>query len=156
MTFRSFLHNRRGIGRFAVAVALVLAASPAARAEIEPKYYRDWQMKAPEALTIVPVSVRPVVTTGRPRSGEGLLIHTSVEAEAIVESVTRSASGLKPGDSIRIEYKSTRAEPPAAGPRPIPVLKRGQSYPAFLLGVSKGLYAPAARGASFEPLIDLK
>jgi hypothetical protein len=97
-----------------------------------------------------------VVTSERDRAGDGMLIRTRVEAEAIVESVTRSASGLKPGDSIRIEYTTMRAEPPIPGPRPIPVLKRGQPYPAFLLGVSKGLYAPAAKGASFEPLIETK
>jgi hypothetical protein len=139
-----------------VALALVLAATSPSLAEIEPKYYQAWQRKASEVLTIVPVSVRPVVRSERHRSGDGMLIHTRVEADAIVESVTRSASGLKPGDSIRIEYTSTRAEPPMPGPRPITVLKRGQSYPAFLLGVRKGLYAPAAKGASFEPLIELR
>jgi hypothetical protein len=138
------------------AAVCVAAAAAVARAEIDPKYYREWQEKAPEALTIVPVSVRPVVTSERQRSGEGMLIHTRVEVEAIVESVIRSASELKPGDAIRIQYTTTRADPPLVGPRPIPVLKRGEPYPAFLLGVSKGLYAPAAKGASFEPLIELR
>ena len=148
----------RSMGVFAVAAALMMVFAPASpsRAEIEPKYYREWQLKATEMLTIVPVSVRPSVTSARNRSGDGMLVHTRVEAEAIVESVTRTASGLKPGDAIRIEYTSTRAEPPMPGPRPIPVLKRGQSYPAFLFGVSKGVYAPAAKGASFEPLIEPK
>ena len=148
----------RSVGAFAVAAALAMVFAPSSPslAEIEPKYYREWQLKATEVLTIVPVSVKPVVTSERHRSGDGMLIHTRVEAEALVESVTRTASGLKPGDAIRIEYTTTRAEPPMPGPRPIPVLKRGQHYPAFLLGVSKGLYAPAAKGASFEPLIELK
>jgi hypothetical protein len=101
-------------------------------------------------------AVKPAVSTQRHRSGDGLLIQTRVEAEATVEKVERSASGLKPGDAIRIHYTTTRAEPPMSGPRPLPVLKRGETVPAFLLGVSKGLYAPAAKGASFEPLIKLK
>jgi hypothetical protein len=156
---RAFLNcfgRRIGAFAFAAGLAMVFAPSSPSRAEIDPKYYRQWQLKAPEQLTIVPVSVKPVVTSERQRSGDGLLIHTRVEAEATVEKVVRSASGLKPGDSIRIQYTSTRAEPPMAGPRPIPVLRRGETYPAFLLGVSKGLYAPAAKGASFEPLIELR
>jgi hypothetical protein len=135
----------------------VLAATPAlSRAEIEPRYYREWQDKAPEALTLRIGAVRPAVTSERHRSGDGLVVHTRVEAEATVETVERSASGLKPGDAIRIQYTTTRAEPPMPGPRPLPVLKRGETVPAFLLGVSKGLYAPAAKGASFEPLIKLR
>lgn len=140
----------------AAALAMVFASASPTLAEIEPKYYRAWQLKATEILTIVPVSVRPLVRSENRRGGEGILIHTQVEAEAIVQSVTRSASGLKPGDTIRIEYTTTRADPPMAGPRPIPVLKRGQPYPAFLFGVTQGMYAPAAKGASFEPLIELK
>jgi len=148
----------RSVGVFVLAAALAMIFAPASTslAEIEPKYYREWQAKAPEVLTIRVDAVHPVVTSERHRSGDGMLIHTRVEAEAAVEKVERSVSGLKPGDTIRIRYVSTRAEPPMPGPRPIPVLKRGESYPAFLLGVSKGLYAPAAKGASFEPLIELK
>ncbi len=144
---------RRSFGALAVAVTLIVVSS--ARAEIDPKYYREWQEKAPEALTIRVDEVHPVVTSARDRSGDGMLIHTHVDAAATVERVERSASGLKPGDKIRIQYVTTRADPPMAGPRPIPLLKRGETYPAFLLGVSKGLYAPAAKGASFDPLIEL-
>ena len=148
----------RSVGAFVVAagLAMVFAPSSPSQAEIEPKYYRQWQDKAPEVLTIRVGAVKPAVTSERHRSGDGMLIHTRVEAEATVEKVERSASGLKPGDTIRIQYLSTRAEPPMAGPRPLPVLKRGEAYPAFLLGVSKGVYAPTAKGASFEPLIELK
>ncbi|HEY7610997.1 MAG TPA: hypothetical protein VIF14_17350 [Alphaproteobacteria bacterium] len=152
-----FLCAGRSVGAFAVAAALgmVFAPSTPSLAEIEPKYYREWQDKAPEVLTIRVGAVKPVMTSERHRSGDGMLIHTRIEAEATVEEVERSASGLKPGDTIRIHYTTTRAEPSMVGPRPLPVLKRGETYPAFLLGVSNGLYAPAARGASFEPLIKL-
>jgi len=150
-----FCVSRRIAIAAAAGIALIFASAAISHAEIEPKYYRAWQDKAPEVLTIRIDAVKPIVTTQPHRSGDGLMIHTRVEAEAVVESVTRSASGLKPGDSIRIKYTSTRADPPMTGPRPLPVLKRGETYPAFLLGVSKGLYAPAAKGASFEPLIKL-
>jgi hypothetical protein len=158
MTRAFLLCFGRRLGVFALAAGLAMALVPAApsQAEIEPKYYRAWQNKAPEVLTIRVGEVRPVVTSEPHRSGDGLLIRTRVDAEATVEKVERSASGLKPGDVIRIRYTATRADPPIAGPRPLPVLKRGETYPAFLLGVSKGLYAPAAKGASFEPLIELK
>jgi hypothetical protein len=146
------------LGAFALAAGLAMVLAPAtpARAEIDPKYYREWQLKAPEALVIRIGAVKPVVSSERHRSGDGMLIRTRVEAEAIVERIERSASGLKPGDTIRIQYMSLRAEPPMAGPRPLPVLARGDIVPAFLIGVSKGLYAPAAQGASFEPLIELR
>jgi hypothetical protein len=158
MTRAFLLCFGRRLGAFALAAGLAMVFAPATptQAEIDPKYYREWQLKAPEQLTVRVETVKPVVTTQPHRSGDGLLIHTRVEAEATVERVARSASGLKPGDSIRIQYTATRAEPPMAGPRPIPVLRRGETYPAFLLGVSKGLYAPAAKGASFEPLIQLR
>lgn len=156
---RTFVRSsgpRIGAFTLAAALAMVLATAAPSRAEIEPKYYREWQDKAPEVLTIRIGAVRPAVTSERHRSGDGMLVHTRVEAEAVVETVERSASGLKSGDAIRIQYVTTRAEPPMAGPRPLPVLKRGETYPAFLLAVSKGLYAPAAKGASFEALIKLK
>jgi len=152
ITLFSFHRGARALAAVAVLAAIVAPAN----AEIEPKYYREWQDKAPEVLTIRVGAVRPVVTTNRHRNGDALLIQTRVEAEATVETVERSASGLKPGDAIRLQYVTTRSEPPMAGPRPIPVLKRGETVPAFLLAVSKGLYAPAAKGASFEPLINLQ
>jgi hypothetical protein len=147
--------DRRIVVIAAALVAITMTAAPLL-AEIHPKYYREWQDKAPEVVTIRIGAVKPAVTTNRHRDGDTLLIQTRVEAEATVEAVERSASGLKPGDAIRIEYTTTRAEPPMEGPRPLPVLKRGETVPAFLLAVSKGLYAPAAKGASFEPLIKLR
>jgi hypothetical protein len=147
--------RRLGAFAFAAGLAMVFAPATPTQAEIEPKYYRAWQNKAPEVLTIRVGEVKPVVTTEPHRSGDGLIIRTRVDAEATVEKVERSASGLKPGDVIRIRYTTMRADPPIVGPRPLPVLRRGETYPAFLLGVSQGLYAPAAKGASFEPLIKL-
>src|SRR5918994_1304126 len=110
--------DRRFVAIAAALAAIVIAAAPL-KAEIEPKYYREWQDKAPEVVTIRVTAVKPAVSTQRHRSGDGLLIHTRVEAEATVETVERSASGLKPGDAIRIHYTTTRAEPEMAGPRPV-------------------------------------
>ena len=144
-----------GFRSLMIAFALVALAT-AARAEIDPKYYREWQERATEALVVRVTSVKSSVASEKHSSGGFTLVHTRVEAEARVEKVERTGTGLKQGDTIRIQYVSTRPEPPMPGPRSIPVLKRGESYPAFLLPVSKGLYAPAAKGASFEPLINAR
>lgn len=141
---------------FGAACALLAMASTAARADddIEPKYYRVWQDRAPEALTVKVLSVRTTVTTERHRAG--VVTQTRVEAQAQVERVDRSATGLKPGDALRINYTISRAQPPVEGPRELPLLKGGASTPVFLLAISRGVYGPAAKGASFEPLIDAK
>lgn len=135
--------------------AALVATTASARAEIDPRYYRQWQERAMEALVVRVTNVRTSVSSEK-HSGGFMLINTKVDAEARVEKVERTGTGLKPGDTIRIQYVSTRASEPVSGPRPIPVLKRGESYPAFLLAVSRGLYAPAAKGASFEALVQAR
>jgi hypothetical protein len=136
--------------------AALVATTASARAEIDPKYYRQWQERATEALVVRVTAVRTSTSKEKHASGGFTLVHTRVEAEAQVEKVERTGTGLKQGDTIRIQYVSTQPDRPIPGPRPIPVLKRGESYPAFLLAVSKGVYAPAAKGASFEPLIQAR
>ncbi len=140
----------------ALAAVVGAAASVPARAEIEPKYYRIMQERSPEHATVRVISVRTSVERQKHSSGSFTIVSTKVEAQAQVTAVAKTSTGLKAGDPIRIEYVSQRAEPPMAGPRPIPVVKAGETYPAFMVGVSKGLYGAAARGASFEPLVEAK
>lgn len=140
---------------FALAAAVGFAALPA-RAEIEPKYYRIMQDRAPEHATVRVTAVKTSVSRDKATTGNFTIVNTKVEAQAQVTAVAKTATGLKVGDAIRIEYVSQRAEPAMAGPRPIPVVKAGETYPAFMVGVSRGVYGAAARGASFQPLIDAK
>jgi hypothetical protein len=74
-----------------------------------------------------------------------------ITAEARVETVIRSASGLKPGDAIRISYVHLDHKLPLAGPSEPDVLQKGRSYPAFLAKAQKDeVYATTARGYSFR------
>ena len=141
---------------FAWAAGIAVAAAGPARAEIEPKYYRMMQERSPEHATVRVTSVRTSVSREKSTSGNFTIVNTKVEAQAQVTAVAKTSTGLKAGDAIRIEYVSQRAEPAMTGPRPIPIVKAGETYPAYMVGVSKGVYGAAARGASFEPLVEAK
>ena len=113
------------------------------RAELPLSVYQELQEKSSEALNIKVESVKVN------KSEEPALTRLSITAEAKVETVTRSASGIKPGDRIRINYSYVSYKQPIAGPSEPDVLEKGQSYPAFLTG-KDGVYTPAARGYSFR------
>jgi hypothetical protein len=113
------------------------------QAELPPSVYQELQEKSPEALNIKVESVKT------DKSEEPTLTRLSITAEARVEKVTRSASGLKPGDKIRISYTYVNHKQPIVGPSEPDLLKEGRSYPAFLTG-KDGVYTPAARGYSFR------
>jgi len=113
------------------------------RAELPPSVYRQLQEKSPEALNIKVESVK--IEKGE----EPALTRLLITAEAKVEKVTRSASGLKTGDQIRISYTCVNHKQPIVGPSDPDILKEGRSYPAFLAG-RDGIYTPAARGYSFR------
>ena len=74
---------------------VVITTTLSTHAELPPSVYKDLQDKSPEALTIEVESVR-ISTTDEPRFKK-----LDITAEARVETVIRSASGLKPGDAIR-------------------------------------------------------
>jgi hypothetical protein len=97
------------------------------------------QANAPESIEIEVLSVRTTRLTDE----------IDVVVEAKVMAVTRSASGLETGRVIRITYShDTRT---LAGPSPVPVLTRRQTYPAFLTKAkNRDVYEPAAGGKSFE------
>ncbi|MFN2387149.1 MAG: hypothetical protein ABR576_12855 [Thermoanaerobaculia bacterium] len=74
-----------------------------------------------------------------------------MRAEAKVERVHRSASGLRVGSVIRIRYEHVRHKEPMAGPSEVPALRRGERPPAFLSRDPESAeYRPAAGGYSFR------
>ena len=123
----------------------VIAAALSTYGELPPSVYKELQEKSPEALTVKVESVT-ISTTDEPR-----FKRLSITAEALVETVIRSASGLKSGDAIRISYVHLEHTGPLAGPSEPDVLKKGRSYPAFLAKAEKReVYTTAARGYSFR------
>lgn len=118
-----------------------------AYAELAPKEYREMQSHAPEAISI---------RVDRVFSRESKFLNfngSRVETiEATVLAVTRSAFRLKAGDSIVIHY--THKKQRGAAPSPIPQLKKGNTYPAWLSKSKTGTYEPAARGFSFSRIGD--
>ena len=128
------------------AVALCFLAATAAIAEIAPEYYAADQNSAPEYLVVEVLRVQgPLLSFSS---------NIPISANLRVLSVNRTASGLQPGDEITVRYEHFRPQQGWTGPRPIPVLQKGQTYPAFLAwSPNEGSYVPAARGASFEPAI---
>ncbi|MEY2563181.1 MAG: hypothetical protein QOH88_1374 [Verrucomicrobiota bacterium] len=129
------------LSTFLVVVATMLST----RGELPPYVYQELQAKSPEALTIKVESVS-IVT-----SDESTLKRLTITAEARVEKVVRSASGLKSGDAIRINYVCLEHKQFIAGPSEPEVLQKDRSYPAFLVKAAQDqAYAPAARGFSFR------
>lgn len=124
---------------------VVIATALSTRGELPPSVYKDLQEKSPEALMIKVESVR-ISTTDEPR-----FKRLDIMAEARIETVIRSASGLKPGDAIRISYVHLDHKQPLAGPSEPDVLQKGRSYPAFLSKTEKDkVYTTAAKGYSFR------
>lgn len=126
------------------AVIVAVASLPHSRAELPPQAYQQYQDGAPEALTITVQSVKIDETEDRHAKV------SSIAAEARVDKVTRSASELKAGDRIRIQYAHRLNKEPVAGPSEPDILKQGQNYPAFLAKREDGTYGIAARGYSFR------
>lgn len=127
--------------------ACSLLIGTAAIAEIAPKYYAESQTQAPEAITITVDSVEASYCWfNRCKARD-------VTVKATVKTVTRTQSGLKPGQQITIVYQNRNMRG-MSGPRPIRVLEKGETTPAFLAADGK-TWRPAARGASFQAQIKL-
>ncbi len=140
----NFASRLRG-GSVLRAAALLVCLSASALAELPPAVYKDMQAKSPERLTI---RVKSVQTQERDEAERKIV---AVTAEAEVLEVGRTASELKPGQTIRIRYVRTEYKEPIAGPSQVPILREGETYPAFLSRNKEGdTYAPAAGGYSFE------
>jgi hypothetical protein len=129
----------------------LLGLCPVARTEMAPEFYKQMQQAAPEQLRIQVVSVRESwqnAPNGDTYASRG----ADVRVVARVVGVDRTRTGLRAGMTIRISYwHDTRR---LAGPGPVPIVRTGTAYPAYLQKDAKtGEYAPAAGHASFDPLI---
>lgn len=141
------LRRTRQAMAYRVVLTLIVLMLPwPARAELPPEVYQKWQREAPEHVTIRVLEVR----TTRRREGQDAT-HIAVQVTGRVQAVVRSASGLKPGQTIRIAYTHHQIPPP--GPSQTPILRAGKTYPAFLeRKAGQTSYNPAAGGYSFEVL----
>ena len=81
------------------------------------------QAKSPERLTI---RVKTVKTEERDDPERKMI---AVTAEAEVLEVARTASELKPGQTIRIRYTRVDYKQPMAGPSQVPVVREGRLTP---------------------------
>jgi len=108
-----------------------------AYAELPPGTYDQLRREAEEAVMIQVTSVRV----------ERNADYKNVTLGARVLRVGRSKSGLAKDDNITIKYEVSMV--PFPGPRPVPILNKNQTYPAFLRS-NGGLYEPAAYGMSFN------
>ncbi|HLL74781.1 MAG TPA: hypothetical protein VK421_05910 [Pyrinomonadaceae bacterium] len=141
-----FVSRLNGVRRrFLMPVALLFCLSASAFAELPPYVYKEQQAKSPERLTI---KVKSVKTTERDEPDRK---RVDVTVEARVTKVARTASRLRPGRTIRIRYTRSEYKQPIAGPSEVPLLREGETYPAFLSKSKEGnTYAPAAGGFSFR------
>jgi hypothetical protein len=138
------LFRSRATRKAALLALLLFSSGTVGRAELPPYVYKDMQANSPESLVVKVLSVRTK------NKNEPRLVRVSVTVEARVEQVKRTQAGLKPGQVIRIRYDHRRHKEPMAGPSEVPVLKKGQTLPAYLKKDDAGHYAPAAGGYTFE------
>ncbi len=122
-------------------LGLTLILAPFARAELPPGSYDALRLNAEEAVIIEVEAVK---------TKDGKVGQTEVIVEARVVAVERSKTHLKKGGKITIRYESIDKSktPGSVGPRQIPILKKGDFYPAFLNEKEK-VFGPAAYGESF-------
>lgn len=80
------------------------------------------------------------------------LFRKQEEVTATVTKVVRSVTKLKVGDKIIVKYRHIPLRG-AVGPSPIPKLRKGGAYPAWLKKNPEGFYEPAARGRSFSRVV---
>jgi hypothetical protein len=122
-------------------------------AELSPDVYRDLQRKAPEVLYIqvssVDVHRRFAKPSGCPFFDFEVIREVKVDARVL--RVARSATGVRAGDVIEIEYSSISRCSGWSGPRSIQVLRNGDRVYAFLARRHRMTrFEAAARGATFS------
>lgn len=129
-----------------VLLLLFVACIPvkAVSADLPPEEYERLRTAAP---IVVEIQVEQV------RRGFGFFRQSiPVTVTATLVAVVVGPEHLRTGDSVVITYTHQRPRRGWVGPRPIPLLQRGQPYTAYLRQGEdgSGTYHPAARGASFE------
>ncbi|HYI08054.1 MAG TPA: hypothetical protein VEK57_03190 [Thermoanaerobaculia bacterium] len=134
-----------------VLFALIIAVAPSLFAELAPEVYEEMQREAPEVLQVEITSVEVDREFRKPSGCRFFEVEISrhVTAKAKVVAVTRSRTGVRPGTAIEIPYISVRRCSGFTGPRPIPLLSKGEKVYAYLAKGDRG-FEPAARGASFS------
>ena len=137
-------------------IAIFLMIATAVLAELSPDVYRDLQRKAPEVLYIqvssVDVHRRFAKPSGCPFFDFEVIREVKVNARVL--RVARSATGVRPGDVIEIEYSSINRCSGWSGPRSIQMLRNGDRVYAFLARRRRTAgFEPAARGATFSDAI---
>jgi hypothetical protein len=125
---------------------LFLAISSAAlvRAELPPSAYEKMQSDAPEVLRIQVLRVTEQAASNTSTKDVSML--------AQVLKVGRSASKLKPGDMITVNYKVVAHPPGWVGPGEVPILEENKETVAYLkiADGSEQAYAPAAGAMTFD------
>jgi hypothetical protein len=129
--------------RLPLALGLSLFVLPV-HAELSPQVYQEMQAAAPEALRLKITGVDRAFTQGHTKKAE------LVRAKAVVLEVTRTATGLAPGKEVALRYVHDPLAEGMVGPGPTPIVVRTAEYEAFLRAGDQGVYAPAAKRASFR------
>ncbi len=113
------------------------------RAELPPSAYEKMQQAASDVadIEVLRVDIEPGDSPSR----------QNIHLMALVNSVTRSATGLKEGDLINILYTVTSHEKGWVGPGEIPILPEKDKTVAYLLkDATTGDFHPAAGAMSFR------
>lgn len=122
---------------------LALLLPTALHSELPPSAYESMQKSAGEVLQIevLRVEIEPGDAPGR----------QNLHVMALVNGVTRSASGTAAGDLINIAYTVTDREKGWSGPGEIPILQDKDKTVAYLVkDPSSGEFFPAAGAMSFR------
>jgi len=143
----------------ALAVLAAALGAAAGRAVPPESLVAKWQQKADEALKIKVTSVKATRVKSTVGKDGAFTLTDDVEVTAEVVGVTRSKSGVKKGDTIKISYSIGRGPfrtvngqlkdmRPPGDPEP-PLLKKGQEKPAYLTRSKSGTFYLAVGGDSF-------
>lgn len=123
-----------------------LALPAPLRAELPPWVYGQEQRQAPLKAEVQVLRVQ--LDPGR-----------EVRAQLRLLTIQRQPQPprLRPGQTIRLAYKLAPARPPGwAGPSALPLLRPGQTLPAWLSPdpAEAALFRPAAGGRAFGPSLE--
>ncbi len=108
---------------------------------LPPQVLQKEAMNANEVIKIKVIDVK-VVKTDK--------YHFSIKTKVKVLEIKKSASSLKKGDIITIEYTRRELKEKTTGPRPNPFLSENEITGAFLYKNKDGNYGISARSASFN------
>ncbi len=134
--------EKKPMRRLLIFLALVLVPI-SSRAELPPSAYESMQKAAREVLQIevLRVEIEPGDAPGR----------QNLHIMALVNGVTRSASGTTAGELVNITYTVTDREKGWTGPGEIPILQEKEKTVAYLAkDPSTGEFHPAAGAMSFR------